>query len=461
VLLGLSFVALIFIGAAVVGTVMISGTVKTTRRLQERSINSVELLSRVVRDLGQERILIDDHIHERQGQAMAVIEGQLADVAADLRRATLGYSGLLEPGAETELWHSSQVLSVRYHDVQAETLALSRDNRDDEARARMRLVRTDYDYLDRKLYELIRVNHDQALAATTRIETLQRSTERALWGARLTTLLGLGLMGWWMVRRVTAYERQITDYTRRLEERNRDLDAFAGRVAHDLKNTLGPIVMVPTLLRRLRDSPERVVESADRIERSSHRANAIVDSLLAFSRASRTVEASESANLKEVLKDALDELAPLAGQLDVAIEVGDVPEVRIACNAGLLQILLANVCGNAVKYLEGWPERRVRISAVTEDSSCRIDVQDTGPGIPKDAQRRIFEPFYRVQGTRAPGTGIGLATVLRIVDARGGTVTVDSAEGKGAVFHVGLPLAPFTADQPPRGQPVPDTALRH
>jgi signal transduction histidine kinase len=461
-LLGLSVVALIFLGAGVVGTVMIAGTVKTTRRLQEQSINSVELLSRVVRDLDQQRILVDDHIHEAKPASMTGIEAQLADISADLSRAEQQYTDLVEEGEEAELWHSAQVLIVRSHQVEAETLALSRKNLADDARARMTLVRSDYGELNRKLYELIQVNHDQALAATKHIETIQRSTEAALWAARIGTLLGLALLGWWMVRRVGTYERQVTDYARRLEEANRDLDAFAGRVAHDIKNALGPLALAPSLLRRLNGNPDRVLETAGRIERSSQRATAVVDSLLAFSRASRSAEAGESASLREVLKDTLDDLATRAAELQVSIEVGDIPDVQIRCNAGLLQVVLANVCGNAVKYLEGWPQRRVRIAAETENSSCRVDVEDTGPGIPHDAQRRIFEPFYRVQGVRAPGTGIGLATVRRIVDARGGRVTVESTEGSGSRFRLWLPLAPLTTDRTtPRDSPSTKPVLRH
>jgi signal transduction histidine kinase len=107
----------------------------------------------------------------------------------------------------------------------------------------------------------------------------------------------------------------------------------------------------------------------------------------------------------------------------------------------LLHILLANLCGNAVKFLEGQRERRVRISASVDGSSCRIDVEDSGPGIPEPAQEHLFEPFYRVEGSHVPGTGIGLATARRIVESRGGRIAVTSALGQGARFSVWLPLA--------------------
>jgi signal transduction histidine kinase len=129
------------------------------------------------------------------------------------------------------------------------------------------------------------------------------------------------------------------------------------------------------------------------------------------------------------------------------MRIEDVPDVQVACSPGLLHILLANLCGNAVKYLEGQRERRVCISAFVEDLSCRIDVEDTGPGIPASEQDRLFEPFYRVEGTRVSGTGIGLATARRIAESRGGRITVTSTLGHGSCFSVWLPLAPPPDDQ--------------
>jgi len=148
------------------------------------------------------------------------------------------------------------------------------------------------------------------------------------------------------------------------------------------------------------------------------------------------------------VKDIIDEISPLAARLDVSVRVEDVPDVQVACSSGLLHILLANLCGNAVKYLEGQRERRVSISANVEDSACRIDVEDTGPGIPRSAQDRVFEPFYRVEGTGVPGSGIGLATSRRIAESRGGRITVTSTLGRGSCFSVWLPLAPPPDDQP-------------
>ncbi len=262
--------------------------------------------------------------------------------------------------------------------------------------------------------------------------------------AGMTCIFGI-MLG--MLRR---QGRRVARYTALLETANADLDAFAGRVAHDLRNALAPLVMSPSLLRDTPGDEALVRRVADRIERSSRRALGIVDALLAFARAARSAEVDESGSVRAAMKEVLDELAPRIAQLDTSIEVAELPDLHVRCSPGLLHVVLANLCGNAVKYLEGRPERRVRIAAHAEGEACRIEVEDTGPGIPKHALDKIFEPFYRVADSSVPGIGIGLATVRRILDARGGRVTVESEIGRGARFQVWLPLAaPLAASLTP------------
>jgi signal transduction histidine kinase len=305
--------------------------------------------------------------------------------------------------------------------------------------------------IDRRLLELTQ--------ATGEVRALMRSTDQVVWVARGAGLLALAILGWWLGRRIGRYEAQLTAHAREVEERNHDLDAFAGRVAHDLKNALEPLVLAPELLRRMKADPGRVLEVAERTERCSKRANAMLDALLAFARASGSRDADAPADVGAVVKDVLEELAPRVAELNVSIEVQHPPDLCVACDRGLLQVVLANLCGNAVKYLVGQPERRVRITATKDDGFCRLEVEDTGPGIPKQAQQRIFEPFFRVEGTRAPGTGIGLATVRRVVDRCGGRVSVESIEGRGSRFAVWLPLAKSPDGRAAKGLPPRPPAL--
>ncbi len=101
---------------------------------------------------------------------------------------------------------------------------------------------------------------------------------------------------------------------------------------------------------------------------------------------------------------------------------------------------MMNLIGNAVKFVTGRSRREVRISARRVGSDCRVTISDTGPGIPEGWRTKIFEPFVRVPGTVEPGSGIGLATVNRIVRAHGGDVEVTANGKEGVVFVVRLPL---------------------
>jgi signal transduction histidine kinase len=440
--IGLGVIAAIFAIQAVIAGLVDRGAEARTRRLYEDSVASIEQVTRIARDVDRQRILADDHIFARVGGGMAAIEQSLAEVAADRREAEAAYAPFVELPNEGPLWRRAMAALDRFDQDMAEVLQFSRQDLDTEARARLTAAVDDYDDLDRTLAELVRLNRAATHDAIRTAEELSGRNEAALWLARLAGFIAVLLFGTWGTRRLARYDEQIASYTRELEERNRDLDAFAGRVAHDLRNALGPVAMAPALLRASSDSPDRVLEVADRTERALGRARAVVDALLAFSRAAKGAEPGESADLPAVMRDVEEELAPIASWLDVSIEVGELPAVRLRCSPGLLHVVLANLCNNAVKYVQDREQRRVRISARPEGTSCRVEVADTGPGIPIDAREKIFEPFFRLEGTRAPGVGIGLTTVRRILDARGGRIQVESAPDEGARFVFWLPIVP-------------------
>jgi signal transduction histidine kinase len=248
----------------------------------------------------------------------------------------------------------------------------------------------------------------------------------------------------------------------RLRDQNRDLDAFAGRVAHDLRSALSPITMAPPLLRRAAADAERVLTIADRTERCALKVAAMIDALLAFARTT-SISSDQPGPLLPTVTEVLDELSALVARVGATVEVDEIPDVYLRLDAGLLHIVLANVMGNAVKYLDDQPERRVRISGQIDGSFCRIAVEDTGPGIPAHDRDRIFEPFFRVEGTRPPGTGIGLATVQRVLSACGGRIEVDSVVGRGSRFRIWVPLADRRHVGVPTGTPrtqIPEIPAR-
>jgi len=103
--------------------------------------------------------------------------------------------------------------------------------------------------------------------------------------------------------------------------------------------------------------------------------------------------------------------------------------------------VLSNLIGNAIKYIGEGPDKRVRVRARPEDGTVRVEVVDTGPGVPFALRERVFDPYVRASSSSIPGLGLGLATVRRLVETHGGRVGVDAAPGGGSRFWIELPKA--------------------
>jgi signal transduction histidine kinase len=425
--------------------------------IRDRALQSIEQLARVERDIDQELILVDQHIDETGVAAMAALEESIARVAADLGQAEVGYAPLVELPDEADSWQRIRTLLVPFEDLGRQAIVLSRSNRDVEARARFDDVMDRYMALHREVLELIEINRKGAEDKIHQIAAIERRTEALIWGTRIFAFVAILLLAGWGARVMAANERQRVE-NGVLEQRNRDLDAFGGRVAHDLKNVLEPLEYSAAMIRR-GDSNPAMLRIADRIERSSRRANATLDALRGLSRGARDVRTGEVARLREAIEGALEELALQAAEGKVELEVGEIPDVRVCCDGDLLHIVFANLIGNGIKYLAGRPDRRVRVTAHVERSACCVEVEDTGPGIPPWAQEKIFEPFFRLPGEKVPGEGLGLATVHRIVIARGGRIAVDSDVERGARFRVWLPVVPATEKQ--ASPPGEESTLSH
>ncbi len=294
---------------------------------------------------------------------------------------------------------------------------------------------------------------DAALTAATSLEVRdladarRRAEEQTsvaysllLGGAGLAVAVA-GLMTVLLVRTLMALERsrsELATTAELLEQRNQDLDAFAGRVAHDLRNILAPLPIAAAHLRHVRTRPEDVDVATERVARAGARATAFLDTLLAFARSGRGADPYAGASVRAAVTGALDSLAGLREEVSAEVET-DIEEGTVACAPALLLAVTANLLSNAFKFLDGRPLRRVRVVARGREGAYQIVVEDTGPGIALEHQARIFEPFYRTPGARVPGSGLGLATVHRIVEAAGGSIEVTSRLEEGTRFCVTLP----------------------
>jgi signal transduction histidine kinase len=233
-------------------------------------------------------------------------------------------------------------------------------------------------------------------------------------------------------------------YARRYEAVQRDradeMEAFASRVAHDLRGPLSPVNLALQSVQRSLEGNDPRRDILERGRRSLRRVDALISDLLQFALAGAKPDLEASASLQDVATTALQDLEPQAREDGINIRVDELPACRVACSQGVLSSILFNLLSNALKYMRpDVPEKTVRLSGARKNRHLvRVEVADTGQGLPEGDPHRLFEPYVRANQTK-PGLGLGLATVRRLVEAHGGRVGARANEGSGAVFWFEMP----------------------
>jgi len=282
----------------------------------------------------------------------------------------------------------------------------------------------------------LQINADMAARLASRIETVSQRRRRLVFGLdalSAAATLATALLVLSLLRRHEGLSRA---YEEALERRADELEAFAGRVAHDVRNALVPVSLSVSQLARMEigESPRHWVATADR---GVWRLFELIEGLLAFAKAGAQPVAGETAEVGAVIEDVVMAQRPAAEQAGCDLCVAAVEPCRVGCNPGILTSLIGNLVGNAVKHIDG-PVRRVHVTAVRHGPMVRITVEDTGPGVPEHLREAIFQPFVR-GATGAAGVGLGLATVRRLAEGHGGTAGLDPAPTGGSRFWIELP----------------------
>jgi signal transduction histidine kinase len=291
------------------------------------------------------------------------------------------------------------------------------------------------------LWQSERINAEEVRYFTGKMEAIRGGSSQAallLNGACVVLAAVLLRRAVRMARRQRDIEAR---YAAVLRQRADEMEVFAGRVAHDILSPLGSTAL--HLERLAAGDDAEVAHLAGRAQRGIDRVQATVDGLLEFARAgARPGDAASDA--VEVTRDALAGLEDQATAAGVSLDLltGE-PALPVRASRGVLLSLVTNLVQNAIKYIGEASERRVAVRLVRRDARVRLEVKDSGPGIPPDLERRIFEPYFRVASTTAgvAGLGLGLATVRRLVEAHGGAVGLTSEPGAGTTFWVELPSA--------------------
>ncbi|WP_158623373.1 HAMP domain-containing sensor histidine kinase [Corallococcus sp. CA053C] len=241
-------------------------------------------------------------------------------------------------------------------------------------------------------------------------------------------------------RELQARRALVDAHTKFLEARAEELEQFAGRVAHDIRNPLSSARMAAELaVRKSPDDTSR--EPLRRIIRSLSRADAITGALLDFARSGARPDPGARAEPRAVIADLLGGFAAEAEQADIELSCEPVPPVLVACSPGVYLSLLGNLVRNAIKYMGDTPTRRITVQVTEEGAMIRTDIRDTGPGIAPENLPSLFEPYFRAHGSVAEGLGLGLATVKKLAEGHGGRVGVISERGRGSTFWFELPRA--------------------
>ncbi len=235
-------------------------------------------------------------------------------------------------------------------------------------------------------------------------------------------------------------EQRVGERTRELTAANRELEGFVQSVAHDLRGPLRTIGSFGQIL-QLEHAGELSADGRDslaRILRANARLTRLIDGLLELSRFTRHALHVEPVDLTDVARHVVDDLRELqpAHTVDVTIAEGLVADADQA----LITIVLENLLGNAWKFSATRDPAHVAFFCERYDAETVFCVRDDGVGFDQRYAHRLFEAFERLHDdTEFGGTGIGLATVRRIVERHGGRVWAESEVDRGAMFFFTLP----------------------
>jgi signal transduction histidine kinase len=218
--------------------------------------------------------------------------------------------------------------------------------------------------------------------------------------------------------------------SRRMEA---ELVAYADVVAHDLSAPLAGIAMLVNVLELRPDEPP-APEVLRELRATSRRARELVDGVLDYARSGELV--LEPVSLEAVAAEVVTDLRVQLEAAGASVVTRELPEVR--ADPRQLRRVLQNLVGNALKF-HGHEPPRVEITAGHGGEEWIVTVRDNGIGVSREDARRIFGMFTRVE-RRVEGSGIGLAVCRRVVEAHGGRIWVEPAEGGGSAFRFTLPF---------------------
>jgi light-regulated signal transduction histidine kinase (bacteriophytochrome) len=226
-----------------------------------------------------------------------------------------------------------------------------------------------------------------------------------------------------------------------LEGSNKELEAFAYSISHDLRAPLRHMAGYTELLQKhassaLDDKSQGYMLT---LQDSAKRMGTLIDDLLSFSRIARAETRETTVSLEQLVKEVRDEIQPETGGRNIMWKIGALPDLY--GDRSMLRLALVNLMSNAVKFTRECPRAEIEIGSLKKsDDGVTVFIKDNGVGFDMKYVNKLFGVFQRLHRAEAfEGTGIGLATVQRIIHRHGGRVWAEALVDGGATFSFSIP----------------------
>lgn len=234
-------------------------------------------------------------------------------------------------------------------------------------------------------------------------------------------------------------QRSIAERTQELEAANKELEAFAFSVSHDLRSPLTVILGTTELLleRQAEKLDSAALDMLRAVAKNAERMSQLINDLLRLSRLGRQPLAKEPIDMGALVREVLRELQQQTDARRADVRVGELPEKF--GDPALLKQVFTNLLSNALKFTRGRQMPVVEVACREENGQTVFSVRDNGAGFDMGKAKELFGPFQRFHSPQQfEGTGVGLSIVHRIVQRHGGRIWAEAAPDKGATFHFTL-----------------------
>jgi PAS domain S-box-containing protein len=236
-------------------------------------------------------------------------------------------------------------------------------------------------------------------------------------------------------------DQRVLDRTAQLAAANKELEAFAYSVSHDLR---APLRHIDGFLELLQQKARAALDEQSRhymdtICNAAQKMGLLIDDLLTFSRMGRHAMSLRQVALGPMVRDVIKELEPDAAGRTIAWRIGELPVVR--GDKAMLRMVLVNLVANALKFTRPRRQAKIEIGSLPDQSAaCVIFMRDNGAGFDMAYRDKLFGVFQRLhRADEFEGIGIGLANVRRIIARHGGSTWAEGEVDRGATFYFSLP----------------------